>query len=165
MFRALPAIAPRVVTPQLCQAAGADSTHARCTSLARYTGMLAPSHIRAARSANRLSGGVVITTYAAAAPAEINNACEIVRAVCVVTRAQLRDPPKPPLPDWVPPGRDVESAPLGYDPAGLGPVDPDPADPDPDCPDPIELGPLVPLLEALAIRSVMSLEAPVASWT
>ena len=61
--------------------------------------MLAPSHIRAARSANRLSGGVVITTYAAAAPAEINNACEIVRAVCVVTRAQLRDPPKPPLPD------------------------------------------------------------------
>ena len=65
--------------------------------------MLAPSHRRAARSASRLSGGVVITTHAAAAPADKTTAYEIVRAVCEVTPVQPRDPPNPPLPDWLPP--------------------------------------------------------------
>ena len=55
--------------------------------------MLAPSHTRSPPSASRLSGGVVITTYAAATPAVARTAFATVRAVGPFI--QLRDPPEP----------------------------------------------------------------------
>jgi hypothetical protein len=46
--------------------------------------MLAPSHMRVARTAKRLSGGVVITTYAAATPATARTRFAVVRAEVLV---------------------------------------------------------------------------------
>ena len=50
------------------------------TSVSRYAGTLAPSHQRRPRTASRRSGGVVITTYAAATPAETRITFATVRA-------------------------------------------------------------------------------------
>ena len=50
----------------------AEAVQACRTWLAMYPGMLAPSHICSPRRARRRSGGVVITTYAAATPAEMS---------------------------------------------------------------------------------------------
>jgi len=46
--------------------------------------MLAPSQSLAARAAARLSGGVVIITYAAAAPAAARTRLAVVRAEALV---------------------------------------------------------------------------------
>src|SRR3989442_1667984 len=99
MSRARRATARREATRQLCQAGRADSTQARWPSRAKNTGRVPPSQIRVARSANRRSGGVVRTTYPAAAPAEMINALAIVREVAAVTRDQPLDgPPLPRIP-------------------------------------------------------------------
>jgi hypothetical protein len=86
-----------------------DSCHARPACTARYTGTLAPSHTRIAAAASRLSGGVVITTYAAATPAVARRKFATVLAVGLVIY-ELREPlepeldppddgvPRPPLP-------------------------------------------------------------------
>ena len=68
------------------------------TSFARNIGRLAPSHACEARSARRLSGGVVSTTYAAAAPADTITTFAIVRAVADVTSPYSLEPP-----EWLPP--------------------------------------------------------------
>jgi hypothetical protein len=80
----------------LCQPARADSTHALRTSFARNIGTLAPKYAREARNAKRLSGGVVRTTYAAAAPADRITTFAIVRAVADVTSRYPREPPDGP---------------------------------------------------------------------
>lgn len=69
--------------------------------------MLAPSQRRDARRATRRSGGVVMTTYAAARPADARTTLATVRAVVSVIDQLRRDPPEPlePVepPEWLPP--------------------------------------------------------------
>jgi hypothetical protein len=67
-----------------------DCTHACLTSLARYAGTPAPSHQRKPWTARRRSGGVVITTYAAATPAEKRTTFATARAAERVMGDQLR---------------------------------------------------------------------------
>jgi hypothetical protein len=64
----------------LDRSGGADSAHAWLISLTMNTGMLAPSHQRTPDAASRRNGGVVMTTYAAATPAEIKITFATVRA-------------------------------------------------------------------------------------
>ena len=78
--------------------------------------MLAPSHAREARSAKRRNGGVVRTTYAAAAPADRIKTFAIVRAVAGVTCRYPHETPDEP--------RELsEPLPCAEDP--LLPLDPD----------------------------------------
>lgn len=63
----------------------ADASQARHSSDARYTETDAPSHNRIARKTARRSGGVVSTTYAAAAPAAATATFATVRADVGVT--------------------------------------------------------------------------------
>src|SRR3954452_17775619 len=90
--------APSLFTSTLCQAVWFDSTQARRVSATRYAGMLAPSHSSMPRSARRLSGGVVITTYAAATPATARTTFAAVRAEVAVTCGQLLRGPLEPEP-------------------------------------------------------------------
>ena len=87
--------------------------------MTKNTGTLAPSHMRVARAAKRRSGGVVITTYAAAMPAETRIALAIVRAVAGVTR-HPRAGPVGPVPECVPlvlgaPKLDTDEPDVGVD--------------------------------------------------
>ena len=62
----------------------AEAVQACWTWLAMYPGMLAPSQMCSPRKARRRSGGVVITTYAAATPAEMSTRFATVRALALV---------------------------------------------------------------------------------
>src|SRR6267154_6190708 len=58
----------------------ADCTQASTTWAVRYAGTAAPNHQRIPLAARRRSGGVVMTTYAAAMPAETRTTFATVRA-------------------------------------------------------------------------------------
>jgi hypothetical protein len=81
------------------QAVRSDSIHAWRVSAMRYAGTLAPSHMRNSRPASRLSGGVVITTYAAAIPAAARTRLAVVRAEALVMAGQPFRGPLAPEPD------------------------------------------------------------------